>query len=121
MDSLWRIGGALDVLKCLIRLQARKYYDASLAANDKHAAAWHGWAVLELREGNSRRAMELLKKGIKRRPRAYLLQLELAQLFAKLGDATSARYHFARYDIRWQIGWLQVMESSSRTSRSGRS
>jgi len=94
-EHLWQAWASLEARAGNVG-QARKYYDASLAANDKHAAAWHGWAVLELREGNSRRAMELLKKGIKRRPRAYLLQLELAQLFAKLGDATSARYHFAR-------------------------
>ena len=97
-EHLWQAWASLEAREGNAAL-ARKYFDASLAANEAHAAAWHGWAVLELREGNSRRALELLKKGLKKTPSAYLLQLEAAQLYAKLGDKSSARYHFARYKI----------------------
>ncbi len=31
---------------------ARKLYDAAIVANPTHAAAWHGWGLLEKDQGN---------------------------------------------------------------------
>lgn len=31
---------------------ARKLYDAAIVANPQHAAAWHGWGLLEKEQGN---------------------------------------------------------------------
>lgn len=31
---------------------ARKLYDAAIVANPQHAAAWHGWGLLEKDQGN---------------------------------------------------------------------
>lgn len=42
--------------------QARKLFDASLVANRKHAAAWHGWGLMEKRQGNLLKAKEIWVK-----------------------------------------------------------
>lgn len=76
--------------------QARKLFDASTAADVKHAAAWHGWAVLELQQGNSRKAKELLSKGIKFcRANEYLYQTS-ALMECKAGKLEEARALFSQ-------------------------
>lgn len=37
-------------------------YDAAIVANGSHAAAWHGWGLLEKRQGNPLRARDLWMK-----------------------------------------------------------
>ena len=37
-------------------------FDASLVANNQHAASWHGWGLLEKRQGNFKKARELWMK-----------------------------------------------------------
>lgn len=37
-------------------------YDAALVANKAHAAAWHGWGLLEKKQGNYRKARDLWMK-----------------------------------------------------------
>ena len=37
-------------------------YDAAIVANRKHAASWHGWGLLEKRQGNLVRARDLWLK-----------------------------------------------------------
>lgn len=76
--------------------QARKLFDASTAADVKHAAAWHGWAVLELQQGNSRKARELLSKGIKFcNANEYLFQTS-ALIEYKAGKVEEARVLFSQ-------------------------
>lgn len=41
---------------------ARKLFDASTVANSEHAAAWHGWGMLEKRSGNTVRARDIWMK-----------------------------------------------------------
>lgn len=38
-------------------------YDAAIVANGSHAAAWHGWGLLEKRQGNPLRARDLWVKA----------------------------------------------------------
>ena len=51
---------ALDVDILLGRAQL---YDAAIVANGSHAAAWHGWGLLEKRQGNPLRARDLWVKA----------------------------------------------------------
>lgn len=37
-------------------------FDAATVANSRHAAAWHGWGLLEKREGNLVKARDLWMK-----------------------------------------------------------
>ena len=37
-------------------------FDAALVANNEHAASWHGWGLLEKRQGNFRKARDLWMK-----------------------------------------------------------
>ena len=37
-------------------------FDAALVANSEHAASWHGWGLLEKRQGNFRKARDLWMK-----------------------------------------------------------
>lgn len=37
-------------------------FDASIVANKAHAAAWHGWGLLEKRQGNLMKAKDLWLK-----------------------------------------------------------
>lgn len=44
---------------------ARKLYDAAIVANPQHAAAWHGWGLLEKDQGNFLRcACVLVWRGV---------------------------------------------------------
>ncbi|GMP57094.1 hypothetical protein CsSME_00021328 [Camellia sinensis var. sinensis] len=45
--------------------RARELFDAATVADKRHIAAWHGWAVLELKQGNIKKARNLLGKGLK--------------------------------------------------------
>lgn len=56
--------------------RARKLFDAALVADRRLSSAWHGWAVLELKDGNVSKARDLIRKGIKLgEPSAYLYQV----------------------------------------------
>lgn len=37
-------------------------FDAAIVANKKHAASWHGWGLLEKRQGNLVKARDLWLK-----------------------------------------------------------
>ena len=53
-------------------------YDAAIVANGSHAAAWHGWGLLEKRQGNPLRARDLwMKVG------CFLLACTASQQLAK--------------------------------------
>ena len=43
--------------------RARQLYDASTVADPKHAAAWHGWGLLEKQQDNVLRARDLWLKA----------------------------------------------------------
>lgn len=89
--------------------KARKLFDAATVADKTHAAAWHGWAVLELREGNSGKAKTLLRKGLKFcAPNEFLLQT-LALLEVKSGRYEQARSLFGkatRTNSKSAASWL---------------
>ena len=77
--------------------EARKYFDAALVANPKHAAAWHGWGELERAEGNYQRARDLFLKGVMKVPKseasAHLYQ-SLGLMAMERGRYDEARKHF---------------------------
>ncbi|KAI3436107.1 hypothetical protein D9Q98_002165 [Chlorella vulgaris] len=75
---------------------ARKLYDAAIVANPMHAAAWHGWGLLEKEQENYLRARDLWLKGIqalRSRPNSYLYQ-SLAVLAAEMDCTDEARKWF---------------------------
>ena len=43
--------------------RARQLYDASTVADPKHAAAWHGWGLLEKQQDNVLRARDIWLKA----------------------------------------------------------
>eukprot|EP00250_Pteridium_aquilinum_P015220 c22455_g1_i1 orf=391-2427(+) len=89
--------------------QARKLFDASTAADVKHAAAWHGWAVLELQQGSTKKARELLSKGIKFcGGNEYLFQTS-ALIQYRAGKVEEARALFSQavhFNPRSCASWL---------------
>jgi tetratricopeptide (TPR) repeat protein len=75
---------------------ARRLYDAALVASPIHAAAYHGWGLLEKKEGNFGAARDIWTKGInatKDIPNPYLYQ-SLAVLAADLDRPEEARRWF---------------------------
>jgi hypothetical protein len=55
-------------------------YDAALVANKKHAAAWHGWGLLEKRQGNLMKAKDLWMRVCPVHP--YMSQSHLGHCFS---------------------------------------
>ena len=77
--------------------QARKYFDAAVIANPKHAAAWHGWGELEREEGNYQRARDLFLKGVMKVPKSNAsahLYHSLGLMAMERGRYDEARKHF---------------------------
>lgn len=72
--------------------RARELFDAATVADKKHIAAWHGWAVLELKQGNIKKARHLLAKGLK-----YCGGNEYIYQTLALLEVKSNRYEQARY------------------------
>lgn len=66
-------------------------------ADKCHAAAWHGWGMLELRQGNYQRARDLLVKGLRLvpddQPKEFLHQ-SLGVMAAERNRVDEARFHF---------------------------
>lgn len=69
-------------------------FDAATVADKKHVAAWHGWAVLELKQGNITKARNLLSKGLKYCGQNEYIYQTLAVLEAKANRYQQARYLF---------------------------
>lgn len=74
--------------------RARELFDAATVADKKHVAAWHGWAVLELKQGNIRKARQLLAKGLKFCGGNEYIYQTLAMLEAKANRYEQARSFF---------------------------
>jgi tetratricopeptide (TPR) repeat protein len=75
---------------------ARRLYDAAIVASPSHAAAYHGWGLLEKFEGNVTRARDVWARGIEAtvaNPNPYLYQ-SLAVLAADLDRPEEARKWF---------------------------
>lgn len=75
---------------------ARKLFDAAVVAKSSHAAAYHGWGLLEKSQGNYARARDIWIRGIDAtRPDGspYLFQ-SLAVLAAELNKPDEARRWF---------------------------
>lgn len=75
---------------------ARKCYDAALVADSRHAAAYHGWAMLEREAGNYVTARDALVRGItatRDNPSSYLLDA-IGNLAAHVGLLDEARDWF---------------------------
>lgn len=74
--------------------RARDLFDAATVADKRHVAAWHGWAVLELKQGNIKKARHLLAKGLKYGGGNEYIYQTLALLEAKANRHEQARYLF---------------------------
>ena len=77
--------------------RARQLYDAATAADKTHAAAWHGWGMLEKSQGNFQRARDLLVKGVRMVPPSRanpFLYQSLGMMAAERGRTQEAREHF---------------------------
>ena len=74
--------------------RARQLFDAATVADKKHVAAWHGWAVLEIKQGNIKKARHLLAKGLKYCGRNEYIYQTLALLEARANRYQQARYLF---------------------------
>lgn len=74
--------------------RARELFDAATVADKRHIAAWHGWAVLELKQGNVKKARHLLAKGLKFCGGNEYIYQTLALLEAKANRYDQARYLF---------------------------
>ena len=75
---------------------ARRLYDAAIVASPAHAAAYHGWGLLEKFAGNVTRARDVWARGIEAtvaNPNPYLYQ-SLAVLAADLDRPEEARKWF---------------------------
>jgi tetratricopeptide (TPR) repeat protein len=92
---LWTAWANLAIKRGNVAL-ARKLFDAAIVANSKHAAAYHGWGLLEKRNGNYTRARDIWIRGIDAtRPDGspYLFQ-SLAVLAAEMSKPDEARRWF---------------------------
>lgn len=74
--------------------RARELFDAATVADKRHIAAWHGWATLELKQGNIKKARNLLGKGLKYCGGNEYIYQSLALLEAKAKRYEQARYLF---------------------------
>jgi len=74
---------------------ARRLYDAAIVASPSHAAAYHGWGLLEKQQGNFAKARDIWIKGLEAGVEAnsYLYQ-SLAVLAADLDRPDEARRWF---------------------------
>eukprot|EP00887_Chlorella_sp_A99_P006541 scaffold3.g6541.t1 len=75
-------------------LLARRLFDAAIVAVPAHAAAYHGWGLLERRQGNYLRARDLWARGIqatRQTPNAYLFQSLAAWALMEQRLGTEAR------------------------------
>ena len=81
----------------LRRSRARAAFEASVAADPRHWAAWHAWGIFEMRRGRVNKARRLLREagGATRGARAAqtLAALEASVFF---GEKTAAALHSAR-------------------------
>jgi tetratricopeptide (TPR) repeat protein len=76
--------------------QARKLFDAAVVAAPDHAAAYHGWGMLEKKEGRYAAARDVWVRGLRAcaaAPSPYLYQ-SLAVLAAELERPDEARRWF---------------------------
>lgn len=92
---LWTSWANLAVKRGNVSL-ARKLFDAAIVANSAHAAAYHGWGLLEKAQGNFARARDIWIRGIDAtRPEGspYLFQ-SLAVLAVDLNKSDEARRWF---------------------------
>jgi len=92
---LWTAWANLAVKRGNVTL-ARKLFDAAIVASNKHAAAYHGWGLMEKIQGNFARARDIWIRGIDAtRPDGspYLYQ-SLAVLAADLNKPDEARRWF---------------------------
>lgn len=74
--------------------KARELFDAATVADKRHVAAWHGWAVLELKQGNITKARNLLSKGLKYCGQNEYIYQTLALLEVRANRFQQARYLF---------------------------
>lgn len=92
---IWTAWANLAVKRGNITL-ARKLFDAAIVASSSHAAAYHGWGLLEKKQGNYMKARDIWIRGIDAtRPNGspYLFQ-SLAVLASDLNKPDEARRWF---------------------------
>ncbi|KAI8011203.1 Protein high chlorophyll fluorescent 107 [Camellia lanceoleosa] len=103
--------------------RARELFDATTVADKRHIAAWHGWAVLELKQGNIKKARNLLGKGLKYCGGNEYIYQTLALLEVKATCYEQARYLFNLFSciplLLLVQAWaqLEMQQENNRTAR----
>lgn len=98
--------------------RARELFDAATVANKRHIAAWHGWAVLELKQGNVKKARQLLAKALKFCGGNEYVYQTLAMLEAKANRHEQARYLFrqaTKFNPKSCASWLVSLDCPIRS------
>ena len=77
--------------------RARAAFEASVAADPRHWAAWHAWGTFEMRRGRVNKARRLLREARRSDPRRARTAQTLAVLEASAaGENDAAAFHAAR-------------------------
>lgn len=78
--------------------RARAAFEASVAADPRHWAAWHAWGIFEMRRGRVNKARRLLREARRSDPRRARTAQTLAALEASVffGEKNAAALHSAR-------------------------
>ena len=86
-----------DVFSAPSAGRARAAFEASVAADPRHWAAWHAWGTFEMRRGRVNKARRLLREARRSDPRRARAAQTLAVLEASAaGENNAAAFHAAR-------------------------
>ena len=86
-----------DVFSAPSAGRARAAFEASVAADPRHWAAWHAWGTFEMRHGRVNKARRLLREARRSDPRRARTAQTLAVLEASAaGENDAAAFHAAR-------------------------
>ena len=86
-----------DVFSAPSAGRARAAFEASVAADPRHWAAWHAWGTFEMRRGRVNKARRLLREARRSDPRRARTAQTLAVLEASAaGENNAAAFHAAR-------------------------
>ena len=86
-----------DVFSAPSAGRARAAFEASVAADPRHWAAWHAWGTFEMRRGRVNKARRLLREARRSDPRRARTAQTLAVLEASAaGENDAAAFHAAR-------------------------
>lgn len=89
------LGAALCDVKLGKQDTARQFFKRAIAADRRHAHAWHAWGLMELRAGQFRVAKLLFENGLRNSPFHGPLWHAYAFMESKTGNISQARILFA--------------------------